>query len=91
MDRADSIWLWILTALAFLAAALRLLLAKKQGAPMSGFRLAQSFVFPVILLAAAILFQTGTADIVFPAVLIGIAEELILGAVRKRKEKQEPS
>ena len=88
MDRADSIWLWILTALAFLAAALRLLLAKKQGSPLVGFWRIQSFVFPVILLAAAILFQTGTADIVFPAVLIGIAEELILGAVRKRKAKQ---
>ena len=103
MDRTDSIWLWILTALAFLAAALRLLLAKKQGSPLPRllakkqgsplprFWRIQSFVFPVILLAAAILFQTGTADIVFPAVLIGIAEELILGAVRKRKEKQEPS
>lgn len=91
MDRADSIWLWILTALAFLAAALRLLLAKKRGSPLPRFWRIQSFVFPVILLAAAILFQTGTADIVFPAVLIGIAEELILGTVRKRKEKQEPS
>ena len=91
MDRTDSIWLWILTALAFLAAALRLLLAKKQGSPLPRFWRIQSFVFPVILLAAAILFQTGTADLVFPAVLIGIAEELILGAVRKRKEKQEPS
>ena len=68
MDRADSIWLWILTALAFLAATLRLLLAKKRGSPLPRFRRIQSFVFP--------------------AVLIGIAEELILGAVRKRKAKQ---
>ena len=89
MDRADSIWLWVLTALAFLAAALRLLLTKKQGAPMSGFRLVQNFVFPAILLVASVLFQTGTADIVFPAVLIGVEEELICGAVRKRKAKQQ--
>ena len=88
MDRTDGIILWALTALAFLAAALRLLLAKKRGSPLPRFWRIQSFVFPVILLAAAILFQTGTADIVFPAVLIGIAEERILGAVRRGEAKQ---
>ena len=89
MDRTDGIILWVLTALAFLAAALRLLLAKKQGTPLTGFWRAQSFVLPVILLVTAVLFQTGAADIVFPAILIGIAEELILGAVRKRRQKRQ--
>jgi len=88
MDRTDGIILWALTALAFLAAALRLLLAKKQGSPLPRFWQIQSFVFPVILLVTAILYQTGAADIVFPAVLIGVAEELILGAVRRRKLKK---
>ena len=87
MDRTDGIILWALTALAFLAAALRRLLVKKQGKPLPAFWRIQSFVFPVILLVTAVLFQTGAADIVFPAVLIGVAEELILGAVRRRKLK----
>ena len=88
MDRTDGIILWALAVLAFLAAVLRLRLAKKQGNPLSGFWLVQSFVFPVILLVTAILFQTGAADIVFPAVLIGVAEELILGTIRRRKQNK---
>ena len=87
MDRTDGIILWALTALAFLAVVLRVLLAKKQGTPLSGFWLTQSFVFPVLLLVTSILFQTGT-DIVFPAVLIGVIEELVLGAIRRRKQKK---
>ena len=86
MDRTDGIILWVLTALAFLTVVLRVLLAKKQEKPLSVFWLVQSFVFPVILLVTSILFQTGT-DIVFPAILIGVIEELILGTIRRRKQK----
>lgn len=89
MNPFDVVLLWILVVLAFAVAVMRILLAKKQGKPLSlGWRI-QEFLFPVLLLAALVLYQTGTADIVFPAVMLGLLEEIICMVLRRKQRDTE--
>lgn len=81
----DVILLWILEILLLIASALQLLLAKKRGQSLSlGWKI-QSFAFAVILLAALLVFQSGHGDYIFPAVMLGLLEELICWAFKRRK------
>lgn len=89
MNPLDVVLLWILVVLAFAAAILRIRLADKQGNPQSmGWKI-QEFIFPALLLAAMVLYQTGTADIVFPAVMLGLLEEIVCVILRRRQRQRD--
>lgn len=89
MNPLEVVLLWILVVLAFMAAILRIRLAAKQGSPQSlGWKI-QEFIFPVLLLAAMVLYQTGTADIVFPAVMLGLLEEIVCVILRRRQRPRD--
>lgn len=87
MNDFDVILLWILAALGLLNALLRIFLAKKQGNPLSLFWTLELFVFPLLLGVALVLYQTGTADVVFPLVMIGLLEEIICIFLRRKNRK----
>lgn len=84
----DRILLWLLMGLSFLVAVLRILLAKKQSHPNRLFWSIQEFVFPMLLLIGLVLYQTGTKDIVFQLVALGLAEEILCSFLRRRSRRQ---
>ena len=90
MNDMDLILLWVLTALGFTAAVLRILLAKKQGRPNSLLWSIQEFLFPVLLLVGLVLYQTGTKDIVFQLVMLGLVEEILCIFLRRKAQKSDP-
>ena len=83
MNETDRILLWVLAALSVAVALLRVGLARKQEKPMGALSLAQT----AVVLVTAILYQTGR-DIVFPALIAVLAEELICSAIRRRKNRE---
>ena len=85
---SDSMLLLTLTALLFLAAVLKIQLKKKQGKPYSNAWTVQLFVFPVLCLIAWAAFQLGHESLVIPVIFLGIGEEILCWAIRKRKEKR---
>lgn len=87
MNDFDVVLLWILAALGLLNALLRIFLAKKQGNPLSLFWTLALFVFPLLLGVALVLYQTGTADVVFSLVMIGLLEEIICIFLRRKNRK----
>ena len=84
MNEFDVVLLWILTALALVNAVMRILLAKRKGAPLSAFWCVELFVFPALLGTALVLYQTGTMNIVFQAVALGLMEEIVCIFLRRR-------
>ena len=82
----DMILLWILMVLSFVVAVLRILLAKKQGRSNSLLWSIQEFVFPVLLLVGLVLYQTGTKDVVFQLVMVGLVEEIVCIFLRRRRQ-----
>lgn len=86
---SDSMLLLTLTALLFLAAILKIQLKKKQGKPYSAGWTVQLFVFPVLCLMAWAAFRMGRENLVIPTIFLGIGEELLCWAIRKRQEKSE--
>lgn len=89
MNPVDVILLWLLVVLAFAAAIMRILLAHKQGTPQClGWKI-QEFIFPVLLLTAMVLYQTGTADIIFPAVMLGLVEEIVCSILRRKRREDD--
>ena len=88
MNDIDVVLLWILVVLAFAAAVLRILLAKKQGRPNNLFWSVQEFIFPVLLLVGLVLYQTGTKDVVFQLVMVGLVEEILRVILRRRRQKK---
>lgn len=87
MHDFDIALLWILAALGLLNALLRIFLAKKQGAPLSRFWTLELFVFPLLLGIALVLYQAGTADVVFPLVMLGLLEEILCIFLRRKAQK----
>ncbi len=88
MDQTDVILLWVLTALSFIAGVLRILLARKKGQPQPLLWRLQAFLFPALLLLSLLLWQTGSADIVFPAVMLGLLEEIVCIFLRRKPQKR---
>lgn len=88
LNMEDYILVWIITLLSFAAASLRVLLAKKQGRPNTLFWTVQGFVFPILMLLGLVLYGTGTKDILFPAVMLGLLEEIVFGIFRRRTQKR---
>jgi hypothetical protein len=84
----DLTLLWILVVLSFAAAGLRVQLAKKQGHPYGPLWTLQGLVFPVLLLLALGLYVTGTADLVFQLVMVGLAEELVCLPIRRKSQNR---
>jgi hypothetical protein len=84
----DQTLLGILLILSLVAVVLRIRLAKKQGRPNSTFWTVQEFVFPVLLLVALVLLETGK-DVVFELVMLGLVEELVCVFLRHRAQKKE--
>ena len=87
MNTFDIILLWLLAALGLINAFLRIALSKKQGAPLSRFWTCELFIFPFLIIASLVLYQTGTADVVFPLVMLGLLEEIICIFLRRRNRK----
>ncbi len=82
----DRTLLAVIVILLFVSSVLRVRLADKKGRPLSfGWRV-QTFVFPVMLLLALALFMAGT-DVVFQLVMLGLLEELVCWAVRRKQRK----
>ena len=88
MNDIDVVLLWILVVLAFLAAVMRILLAKKQGRPLAWVWRIQEFIFPVLLLVGLVLYQSGTKDIVFQLVMLGLVEEIVCVFLRRRSRRE---
>jgi hypothetical protein len=84
----DEMLLLLLVVLSLVAVGLRVLLAKKQGKPVSVFWTVQELVFPVLLLAALVLLKTGQ-DVVFELIMLGLVEELVFSFLRLRARKKE--
>jgi hypothetical protein len=84
----DEMLLLLLVVLCLVAVGLRVLLAKKQGRPVSVFWTGQELVFPVLLLAALVLLKKGQ-DVVFELVMLGLVEELVFSFLRLRARKKE--
>ena len=90
MDLYDKLLLGALLVLGFLEAVMRIRLAKKQNKPLAlGWKI-QGFVFPAVIALAILLYFLGI-DVLFPAVLVGLGQELICGLIRKRREKAQGS
>ncbi len=87
MNLSDLTLLWLLTALAFAAAILRILLARKRGQPQGLFWALQELIFPALLLLSLILWQAAGIDLVFPAVMLGLLEEIVCIFLRRRQSK----
>mgnify|MGYP007101930779 CR=1 FL=1 len=87
VDTFELALLWAVTAAAFLLVPMRAALAKKQGKPLPLGWTLQGLIFPVLLLVSLVLYLAGVADVILPAVAVGLLEELILGAVRRRRSK----
>lgn len=85
---SDLVLLYILTGLLFLAAILKLWLAKKKNEDLSALWKVQRFIFPVGMLVVLILFQTGVADLVIPGVFLGILEEFVFRLIRKKRTER---
>lgn len=84
----DEVLLLVITVLLFAAGAMRVKLAEVKKTPLSAWGKVQAFAFPAALLATVILLKTGIADLVFPVILVGIAEELVFWVLRRRNEKE---
>ena len=84
MNEFDVVLLWILTALALVNTIMRILLSKRNGTPLSAFWCVELFVFPALLGIALLLYQTGTTNIVFEAVALGLLEEIVCIFLRRR-------
>lgn len=77
--------LGILTAGLLLTAVLRILLAEKKKQPLGlGWKL-QTFVFPVLMGLALVLWGLGR-DHVFSLVVLGLVQELVCWLVRRRRK-----
>ena len=87
MNEFDIILLWVLTGLALLNAVMRILLARRKGAPLSAFWCAELFIFPALLGISLVLYMTETADVIFPAVAFGLLEELLSIFLRRKQQK----
>ncbi len=85
---SDLVLLYILTGLLFLAAVLKLGLAKKKNEDLSALWKVQRFIFPVGMLVVLILFQTGIADWVIPGVFLGVLEEFVFRIIRKKRTER---
>ena len=88
MNTFDIILLWLLAALGLVNAFLRIALSKKQGAPLSRFWMCELFIFPLLIITALVLYQTGTADMVFPLVMLGLLEEIVCIFLRRRNQRK---
>ncbi len=88
VETYDLVMLWIIAAGALAAAWMRRKLAEKQGRPYPPFWAAQSLLLPLGLVVALVLYMTGIADIILPAIVVLLAQELIFGLIRRKTEKQ---
>lgn len=84
----DMVLLYLLTGLLFLAAFMKLALAKKKQETLTRFWLVQRFVFPVMMLVVLILFRLGIRDWLIQGIFLGILEELVFWFIRKKKSNQ---
>lgn len=84
MNEFDVVLLWILTALALANAVMRILLSKRKGTPLSAFWCVELFIFPALLGGSLALYMTGTANVVFQAVALGLLEEIVCIFLRRR-------
>jgi len=82
---SDLVLLGILTAAAFLAAVLRFRLRAAQGSPLKGFWRFQNFLFPLLLLLAALaLYLARLENLVLPVVVIGLLVGLLFSILRRK-------
>lgn len=88
MNTLDLALLWVLTALALLNAVMRILLARKKGKNLSAFWCVELFIFPALLGGSLVLYMTGTADVIFPAVALGLLEEIVCIFLRRKQQKR---
>lgn len=85
---SDSVLLLLLTVLLFLGAILKIQLKKKKGSPYSTGWKMQLLVFPVFCLIAWAAFQMGWESLVIPVIFLGIGEEILCWAIRKRQKAE---
>ena len=85
----EKILMIALGVLLVLAAFLKLQLEKKKGTPFPLIWQIQIMVFPTIYFIALMLYLLDIADLIIPAILPGILEEIIFFAVRKRQQRKD--
>lgn len=83
----DEWLLLLLAALLLLGAFLKIKLREKQGKPLSTMWKVQIFLFPCLCLLAGVCLLLGWGDFALPVILLGILEEIVCWAIRRRKEK----
>lgn len=83
----DEWLLLLLAALLLLGAFLKIKLREKQGNPLAARWKVQIFLFPCLCLLAGVCLLLGWGDFALPVILLGILEEIVCWAIRRRKEK----
>ena len=81
----DEILIAAIGALLLLGAILKLQLQKKKASPWPLVYRIQVMVFPMLYLMAVILYLLNIIDLIVPAVVIGILEEIFFWCLRKRQ------
>ncbi len=84
----DRVLMIALGILLVLAACLKPKLEEKKGTPWPLAWRVQVMVFPVLYLVALALYCLNVADLIIPAILLGILEEIIFFGVRKRQQNK---
>ncbi len=88
MHTMDLVLLWILTGLGLVNAVMRILLANKQGKPLSVLWRVELFIFPALLGGALALYQLGIVDVIFQAVALVLLEEIVCIFLRRRSQRR---
>ena len=83
---SDMALIWAIAVILAVSAVLRIDLARRKGSPLSGAGKLQAVLFPAAFLLAAVLLQAGLADLIMPVLLLGILEEAVCLAIRKRQQ-----
>ena len=89
MERTDLILLALIALLGVAAGVMRMLLARRQGSPLSIPWALQGFVFPALALLALGLYATGREQPVPWLILAAVGQGLLFGMLRRRQERRE--
>ena len=83
----DEWLLLLLGVLLLLGAFLKVKLRDQQGKPLSTMWKVQIFLFPCLCLLSGLCLLLHWKDFALPVILLGILEEIVCWAIRRRKEK----
>lgn len=81
------ICLFVMTILLYFSAVMKIKLGEVKNQPYTTGWKVQLFLFPGIMTVALVLLYFSIADLVLPAVFLGIIEEFVCWCIRKKQSK----